>query len=248
MSCLAHKSLTKPLEASSIARLSARPERLDACRLERFGQACRQRPFRADDGEIDSFFLGESDEAVQLHRPNGHALGHLGNSGIPRRAIKLGRERARGQRPGQRMLAPAAADKKDIHGSRFRWRIANWLVSSPHHGRNRPTARAGQSAGIQRQRAVGRAQAHGRGRLFLCAGARRAWPRRAPSQRPLLFRPQGRPRGAGRRGLEGKFWPIAREAGAGAGSRLHRAADHVSRPIANTRSWSKRWSLPASAR
>ena len=81
-------------------------------------------------------------------------------------------------------------------------------------------------------RAFGRAQAHGRGRLRLRAGARGNFRlSRAARLRPLLFRPQGRGRAHRCGDLEGDLRPHPVQARGRARGHRHRPAHHLSGPL-----------------
>ena len=67
----------------------ARPQRLDARRLQPVPQPRHQRRFRPDHHEVDLFLSGEGHQPVEIRRGDGHALGHLRDPGIARRAIEL---------------------------------------------------------------------------------------------------------------------------------------------------------------
>ena len=108
---------------------------------------------------------------------------------------------------------------------------------------------AAQRRRIHRLRAVRSAQAHRRGRLRLRARARRNLRLQGPALlRPRLFRAEGRARQDRRRDLEDDLRPHADEARRGHGGHRHRAGSPPIRTGRATRSSSRRWSRPASAR
>ena len=134
------------------------------------------------------------------------AFGLLRDAGIARRAIELVGERARGDLPGQRVLAPAGTEDEDVHAAPVS--VPPGLDPAYHPSEqaspvaardSRPNgrARAEKPGGMDRLGAFRRAQAHGRGRLRLRARARRdlRLPRRL-AVRPLLLPPEGRQGGA----------------------------------------------------
>ena len=109
----AEASTDRAAEGELLGGFEPRPgrggtERLYARRLHLVGEPCAQRRFGARDHEIDAFLLGEGDEGVQRHRVDGHALRHLRDAGIARRAIEFCQKRAFGQRVSAylRRLAP----------------------------------------------------------------------------------------------------------------------------------------------
>jgi len=53
--------LGEGLGAFELRRLAARTEALEAARLERIHHAHHERPFGADDGEVDAFVLRQPD-------------------------------------------------------------------------------------------------------------------------------------------------------------------------------------------
>ena len=82
---------------------------------------------------------------------------------------------------------------------------------------------------MDRVGACRRAQAYGRGRLPLRAGARGDFRLpRAAFLRPRLFRAEGRGRAHRRRGLAHRLRAHAHQAGGGVGGHRHRAAHHLS--------------------
>ena len=101
---------------------------------------------------------------------------------------------------------------------------------TPQEIRPNARSRSQQRRGMDRLRAVGGAQADRRGRLRLCAGARRGVRLQgAVALRPRLFPPQGRQGGARRRDLEGRLRPHAGQAGGGPRSHRVRQAHHLRR-------------------
>ena len=75
-----------------------------------------QRRLRPDDDEIDPLAPAERDERRRCRSAAiAHAFGLLGDAGIARRAIEPVDQRRGGDRPAQRVLAPARADDQDPH-------------------------------------------------------------------------------------------------------------------------------------
>ena len=107
--------LGERLRAFELGRGAARPERLDARRREIVDDAGDERRLRPDDDEIDPFGPGSRrDRGVigDVERQIRAALRRAGVAGRDEQALA---ERARGELPGQRMLAPARADQKYPH-------------------------------------------------------------------------------------------------------------------------------------
>ena len=83
------KSLVKPLEPSSCAAAFGRPEHLDPGRGEIVGQTGHQRHLRSYHHKADIAITAEGDDGGMVGGIECHALGHLGDSGVARRAIEL---------------------------------------------------------------------------------------------------------------------------------------------------------------
>ena len=109
------RSLVKPLEPSSRAASLRRAERLDAGRLQIVDDAGAQRRLRPDHDEIDLVRLAERDHRRVVGDVERHAFRLLRDAGVARRADQPVGERARRHLPGQRVLAPAGAEEKDVH-------------------------------------------------------------------------------------------------------------------------------------
>jgi hypothetical protein len=101
----------KPLEPSSLAAAALGPKALTPSWVRRSTR------LGADDDEVDGLFLGQRDNTLDILRAHGQASGLLGNAGIAGRCIDLLAQRRGGDRPDQRVLAPAAADHENFHGS-----------------------------------------------------------------------------------------------------------------------------------
>ncbi len=102
------------------ARFDARgggagPEGAQAGLLESIDDPGGKGIFRADDGEADLVFAGEIDQAIEVHRVDGHAFAVLVHAGIAGGAIELAELGRLGQLPRERVLAPARADQQNIH-------------------------------------------------------------------------------------------------------------------------------------
>jgi hypothetical protein len=108
--------LDEPLGGFEPRARRRRAERFDPGLFQPVRETGGQRRFRADDGEIDSFLPCERHQRVQRHRIDGDAFGLPRDAGIARRAIELRHQGARAERPGQRMLASARADEKNVQG------------------------------------------------------------------------------------------------------------------------------------
>ena len=93
----------------------ARAERLDAGGREIIDDAGAERRLRPDHDQIDRMRLAERDHRRVVGDVERHDLALLGDAGIAGRAIEPLGERARGDLPGERMLAPAGAEEEDVH-------------------------------------------------------------------------------------------------------------------------------------
>ena len=109
----------------------------------------------------------------------------------------------------------------------------DWPINRPDYSRDNGFERtAAQSAGTDSFGTLDGAQAHHRGRLRLCAGARRARQGELPFERSCLFRSQGRPCFDRRRDLA--RYRVAYQAQARSRPRSgdHRPPHDLSRPLA----------------
>ena len=95
----------------------ARPERLDAGGGERVDEARDQRRFRPDHHEVDGVLAAERDHRVMVGGIERDAFGLPRDAGIARRAPQLCHQRRGRDLPGQRVFAPAGAEKKNVHKS-----------------------------------------------------------------------------------------------------------------------------------
>ena len=105
------KSLVKPFGALELGGSLRRPERLDPGSGEIVGKAGHQRRLRPDHHKADITVTAEADDGGMVGGIERHALGHLGNAGVAGRAVEPRQQGARGNGPGQRMLAPAGTDQ-----------------------------------------------------------------------------------------------------------------------------------------
>ena len=78
-------------------------------------QPQHQRHLRPDHDQPDRLGPRQRHEPVQVVGLDRHAARHVGDPGIARRAHHLAHQRRGGQRPAQRMLAPAAAHHQHLH-------------------------------------------------------------------------------------------------------------------------------------
>src|SRR5439155_25518958 len=107
--------LHEALRAFERGRRRTRPERGDALAFERIDQPADKRRLWPDDDKIDRTLLAELDDAFGVTRGNRDALGVFGDAGIARRAVEPVNQGRRGDRPDERVLAPARPDDKDPH-------------------------------------------------------------------------------------------------------------------------------------
>src|SRR6185503_17499117 len=78
------------------------------------------RHFRSNDDEADFLLLAKGDHRRVVTDVERGAFGLLRDASIAGGAIELVGERAGRHLPGQRMLASAGANNKDVHGTRGR--------------------------------------------------------------------------------------------------------------------------------
>ncbi len=90
-------------------------ERLDPGGFQIVDDAGAKRRFRSHHDEADALVLAEGDHRRMIGRIERHAFGLLRDPGIARRAIEAVHQRARRHFPGQRMLASAGSEQKDVH-------------------------------------------------------------------------------------------------------------------------------------
>ena len=84
-------------------------------------EAGDQRPFRPHHHEVDSLALGECQQPIDVIGGDGNALGFPRDSGVSGRAEQLVAERRSGNRPAQRVFAPARPHDKNPQFSTPRW-------------------------------------------------------------------------------------------------------------------------------
>ena len=96
---------------------AARPEALQARGFEAVDDAGDERHLGTDDRELDALLLGELDQRREVRGGNGHVarLRLARGAGVARRAQDLADLRRLRELPGQRVLAPAAADDQNLH-------------------------------------------------------------------------------------------------------------------------------------
>jgi hypothetical protein len=82
---------------------------------ERIGEPRHERRLRAGHDEIDFIGARKGDQRRKIERAGGHSLRNRGDAGIARRAPELGEQRARGERPAQRVLARARSHHQNPH-------------------------------------------------------------------------------------------------------------------------------------
>ncbi len=107
--------LHKALGAFERGGCLARAEGRDPRAFERIDEAGDERRLRADDDKIDCRLPAEGDQPRRVAGRDRHAFRLLGDPGIARRAIDLVDQGRGGDRPAQRVLAPARPDHQDIH-------------------------------------------------------------------------------------------------------------------------------------
>ncbi len=107
--------LGEALGAFEPRRRPGRAERLDAGGFEVVDEARHQRRLRAHHHEVDGLGLAAGDDRAVIGAIERDAFGFPGDARIPGRAIHAVHQRACRDLPGERMLASAAADKKNVH-------------------------------------------------------------------------------------------------------------------------------------
>ena len=108
--------LGESLRAFEPCRRPPRPERLDPHRFEIVDDPGHQRPFGPHHDEIDPLCLAKIDHRGMVGRIERDELGVPGDPGVSRGAIEPVDQRTAGDLPGQRMLAPAGPEQKQVHG------------------------------------------------------------------------------------------------------------------------------------
>src|SRR5438046_7829617 len=98
-------------------------EYLETCCLKIIRNARNQRRFRPHDDEADRMHATERDHRLMIADIEWHTCGMLGDARISGRAIKSAEQRACGNGPGERVLAPTGPDQKNIE-----WRHCGILV------------------------------------------------------------------------------------------------------------------------
>ncbi len=107
--------LGETLGAFQPRRRLARPECLDPGGFQLVDHAGAERAFRADHDKVHLVGAAEGDQRRVIADVQIDDLGFLRDAGIAGRAIEPLHQRARRHLPGQRMFAPAGAEKEDVH-------------------------------------------------------------------------------------------------------------------------------------
>ena len=111
-----HQLLRVDLRALQARRGLARAESRDPGVGERVDQALDQGRLGPDDHQVDGLIARGGDQAGYVLGTDVQAPGVVSDAGVPRRAQQLRMPLGAGERPRDRMLAPAAADDQDPHG------------------------------------------------------------------------------------------------------------------------------------
>ena len=114
----AQRSLVKPFDPSSWAAALDGPKTLMPAALQIVGDPGDERRLRPDHDEVDRSFPAEGGDGGVVGDIERDQFGFLGDAGIARRGVELGQHRRGGELPGQRMLAAAGPDEKNIHAVR----------------------------------------------------------------------------------------------------------------------------------
>src|SRR5262249_61911035 len=112
------------LRALEPRRRARRAERLDAGGFEVVDDAGRERPLGPDHDEIDAPSLAKIDHRGMVGWIERNELRLPGDPGIAGGAVQPVPERARGDLPGERMLAPAGTEEEQIHAGACALRAA----------------------------------------------------------------------------------------------------------------------------
>jgi hypothetical protein len=110
-----HELLREGLAAFQPRRRLVRPEDEDARLAGLVRQAAHERRLGADDHEVDLFFADEFRGGGQVVGVQRHAVGQRFDAGVAGHAPERLDARALLEAPGERVLAPAAADEEDVH-------------------------------------------------------------------------------------------------------------------------------------
>jgi hypothetical protein len=94
----------------------ARPEGLDAGLRQVVDEAGNQRRLGADHDEVRCRACAEGRNGAMVGDVEADALGNSAIPALPGAQYERAKQRARRDRPGQRMLPPARTEKKDVHG------------------------------------------------------------------------------------------------------------------------------------
>jgi hypothetical protein len=118
---LPHQLLCEPLRAFDAGGVLPGPEDGDAFAAQRVGESCDERRLRADDDEVRSQLPCERDHAADVVRADVVTRAVARDPGVARRGMELAEGRARGDLPGERVLATTRADEQDPHGGELYW-------------------------------------------------------------------------------------------------------------------------------
>ena len=111
----AMKAFAKTLLHSSCAAARDGPKISRPRGREEIDDAAIERQLGTDDGEVDALALGKREHGFDIGGVDGDAGRDVAHAGIARRADHRFDGRLRGQFPGQRVLAAAAADDHEPH-------------------------------------------------------------------------------------------------------------------------------------
>ena len=142
MPYLRHRSLVKPLEVSSWAAARLAPNALIPAAAR---SSTMPSPIGPSGPTTTRSTLCDRQNAITAAWSAGierDQFGVAGDAGIAGRAVEPLDQRARGDLPGQRVLAAAGADKKDVHWLKLHAVEGGGGVSSTGDARNRRRAAA----------------------------------------------------------------------------------------------------------
>jgi len=114
---LLHEILRERLAPLQAGRRGSGPYDRMTGLFESINDACNERLLGPNDGEVDRVLLGDSQQPIRIVHRAGHVITNRRCAGVARSRYDVIDAGAAGQRAGQSVLAPAAADNQYSHGN-----------------------------------------------------------------------------------------------------------------------------------
>jgi hypothetical protein len=133
-----HELFREALRGLDARGFPCRPEYRQCPRLKSVNDACFQRSFRAYQCEVNPLFFGECSQLLNFIGENRHAARESGNAWVARSGEDFSGRIVAAEFPGERVLAPSAADDQNLHPKACsRSAIRSPTSSTPHESLRR---------------------------------------------------------------------------------------------------------------